>query len=208
MVRPRSRARGQEMHVDAPPTARHRRRVSNAPKRLDLGRGEPDVAAAVEATRAGDRSAFGLLHGLYARMVHAILLTRVPAREADDLTQDVFLQALRKLGQLKNAGAFGPWIAQIARNRAHDHHRRDRRFDALPEDLSGQRPPTVEAREALEAIRALPAAYRETLLMRLVEGMTGPEIALRMGMTPGSVRVNLHRGMRLLREALGTKENR
>jgi RNA polymerase sigma-70 factor (ECF subfamily) len=48
----------------------------------------------------------------------------------------------------------------------------------------------------------LPEAYRETLLMRLVEGLTGPEIALRTGLTPDSVRVNLHRGMKLLRERL------
>ena len=53
-----------------------------------------------------------------------------------------------------------------------------------------------------EAVRALPEAYRETLLMRLVEGMTGPEIARQTGLTPESVRVNLCRGMKLLRTAL------
>lgn len=54
----------------------------------------------------------------------------------------------------------------------------------------------------LAAIRSLPEAYREPLILRLVEGMTGPEIAERTGLTPGSVRVNLHRGMRQLREKL------
>jgi len=54
----------------------------------------------------------------------------------------------------------------------------------------------------LAAIQRLPEAYRETLVLRLVEGMTGPEIAERTGLTPGSVRVNLHRGMQMLREAL------
>jgi RNA polymerase sigma-70 factor (ECF subfamily) len=54
----------------------------------------------------------------------------------------------------------------------------------------------------MAAIRALPEAYRETLTMRLVEGMTGPEIAERTGLTHGSVRVNLHRGMLQLRAAL------
>ena len=60
----------------------------------------------------------------------------------------------------------------------------------------------------LAAIRRLPEAYRETLVLRLVEGMTGPEIAERTGLTPGSVRVNLHRGMQLLREALGRRSDR
>jgi RNA polymerase sigma-70 factor (ECF subfamily) len=56
---------------------------------------------------------------------------------------------------------------------------------------------------ALEAIRRLPDAYRETLMLRLVEGMTGPEIAARTNLTPDSVRVNLCRGMKLLRAQLG-----
>ena len=54
----------------------------------------------------------------------------------------------------------------------------------------------------LDVIRTLPAAYRETLVLRLVEGLTGPEIAERTGLTPASVRVNLHRGMALLRAKL------
>jgi RNA polymerase sigma-70 factor (ECF subfamily) len=62
-----------------------------------------------------------------------------------------------------------------------------------------------EAHQILQAIRSLPDAYRETLILRLVEGMTGPEIAARTGLTHGSVRVNLHRGMQQLRELLGHK---
>jgi RNA polymerase sigma-70 factor (ECF subfamily) len=61
----------------------------------------------------------------------------------------------------------------------------------------------AEAAQALAAIRALPEAYRDTLMLRLVEGMSGAEIAERTGLTAGSVRVNLHRGMQLLRDALG-----
>ena len=52
----------------------------------------------------------------------------------------------------------------------------------------------------LAAIQGLPEAYRETLVMRLCEGMSGPEIAEVTGLEPGSVRINLHRGMKLLRE--------
>ena len=60
----------------------------------------------------------------------------------------------------------------------------------------------MEAHAALDAIRLLPAAYRDTLMLRLVEGLSGPEIAQRTGLTPASVRVNLHRGMKLLRARL------
>lgn len=59
-----------------------------------------------------------------------------------------------------------------------------------------------EAQLALTVIQTLPDAYRETLTMRLAEGLSGPEIAVLTGLTPESVRVNLHRGMKLLRERL------
>ena len=55
----------------------------------------------------------------------------------------------------------------------------------------------------LAVVRVLPEPYREPLILRLVEGMTGPEIATRTGLTHGSVRVNLCRGMEMLREKLG-----
>jgi len=160
----------------------------------------------VIAAQRGDRSAFSRLYGIYARMVHGILLSRIPRIDVEDLTQDVFLQALRKLATLRDPAAFGPWIGMIARNRANDYHRHSRETTELPEDLSAQRHPEGEAMTVLAIIRSLPSTYSETLTLRLVEGMTGPEIALRTGLKPASVRVNLHRGMRMLRERLGARQ--
>ena len=73
-------------------------------------------------------------------------------------------------------------------------------LDAATEPTTTQSP--VEAIAVLDAVRGLPEAYRDTLILRLVEGMSGAEIAERTGLTPASVRVNLHRGMKLLREKL------
>jgi RNA polymerase sigma-70 factor (ECF subfamily) len=157
----------------------------------------------VRAAQGGDRAAFGLLYELYGPMVHGLVLARVAWEDAEDLVQDVFVAALQRLASLRDAGAFGGWLAAIARNAATDHHRRFRR----PDSLDAREPavaaaPAAEALAALDAIRSLPLAYRETLTLRLVEGMTGPEIAQRTGLTPASVRVNLHRGMKLLKEKL------
>lgn len=157
----------------------------------------------VEAACQGDRTAFGQLYRLYARMVHGIILARVPKNEVDDLVQDVFLTALNRLATLRDSAVFGSWLAMIARNRAIDYHRVYKESESLSEDLATKASPISEAHAVLATIRALPEAYRETLILRLVEGMTGPEIAIRTGMTPDSVRVNLHRGMKLLREKLG-----
>jgi RNA polymerase sigma-70 factor (ECF subfamily) len=164
-----------------------------------------DQAALIKEVLAGDRDKFGKLYALYAPMVHGILLARVPRTEVDDLVQDIFLHALKKLHTLREPTAFGPWIAMITRNRATDFHRSSRETVEVTEDLrttTSSEPTHRSAAEVLEVIRALPDAYRETLVLRLVEGMTGPEIAMRTGLTPDSVRVNLHRGMKLVRQRL------
>ena len=165
-------------------------------------RPEHPARSLVEQARDGSRSAFGELYQQYSRMVHGLLLARVPYSEVDDLVQDVFLLALRRLPSLRDEKAFPGWLAMIARNQAVDYHRRTPQTTELEEGMLRQRPPEPEALAVLDTIRALPDAYRETLILRLVEGLTGPEIAVQTGLTPDSVRVNLHRGMKMLREKL------
>ena len=168
-----------------------------------------EEALLVQGVRHGEQEAFAKLYTLYAPMVHGIVLARVPWGEVDDLVQDVFLVAFKKLATLRDNAAFGAWLAMIARNRAMDFHRRRRETEELTDDIAtahGSSEADREAANVLEVICGLPEAYRETLVLRLVEGMTGPEIADRTGLTPASVRVNLHRGMKLLREKLGMQE--
>lgn len=157
----------------------------------------------VRRAGAGDQNAFSVIYQRYRRVVHGILLNRVPPADAEDLLHDVFLSALAKLPGLRDPSAFPAWIGSIARNAAADYHRERRRW-SLP-TLRGFREPSVkpEALLVLDEIKALPEAYRETLILRLVEGLNGPEIAERTGLAPDSVRVNLHRGMKLLRNRLG-----
>jgi RNA polymerase sigma-70 factor (ECF subfamily) len=167
-----------------------------------------DNITLVEAARRGDRDAFGQLYERFARTIHAILLARVPRVDAEDLVHDVFLAALRQLHALRDDAAFPGWLAMIARNKANDHHRHAVAVSEIRDDIRSQSGPDDEALAALSVIRRLPEAYRETLIMRLVEGLTGDEIAERTGLTPASVRVNLHRGMKQLREKLSTGVNR
>jgi RNA polymerase sigma-70 factor, ECF subfamily len=163
----------------------------------------------VERARKGDRAAFAATFRRFARMVHGIGLARLSVSEADDLVQDVFIAAFEQIHTLAEKDAIGGWLAQIARNRALDLLRKQRRHDHVPIDAAGQEHLATndpehhaEANRVLHKILALPEAYRETLILRLVEGMSGPEIATQVGMTPDSVRVNLHRGMKLLKEAI------
>ncbi|HYS56208.1 MAG TPA: sigma-70 family RNA polymerase sigma factor [Thermoanaerobaculia bacterium] len=163
----------------------------------------PD-ADLVQAAQAGDVESFEALYARYVPVVHSIVLGRLPAVDADDVTQNVFITAYKKLTTLREPAAFAGWITRIARNAAEDHRRRTEVVVVLDTEYAARatQADAAEAARALSAIRALPEAYRQTLMLRLVEGLSGPEIAERTGLTHGSVRVNLHRGMQLLRDAL------
>ncbi|HEU4562689.1 MAG TPA: sigma-70 family RNA polymerase sigma factor [Longimicrobium sp.] len=164
-----------------------------------------ETAALVRAARGGDRGAFGVLYQRYGRMVHGLLLAHADADDVHDLVHDVFVSALEKLHTLRDADAFGAWIGTIARNRARMHHRSRRAVQPLSDDLAATSRADAEVgtQEVLAALRKLPERYREPLVLRLVEGMSGEEIARQTGLSHGTVRVYLHHGMAQLRELLG-----
>lgn len=192
------------------------------PREADRPPGGDEAAAAnaadtgwaelAERARRGDRGAFGRLFEQFRSVVHGIALAHGPKHETRDLVQEVSWLALRAIDRLDEPARFPAWLASIARNAARDALKRARGSHELDENLVAPEEPPRDEREeaelALDAVRSLPEAYRETLILRLVEGLSGPEIAARTGMTHGSVRVNLTRGMKLLRERLGSEDPR
>jgi RNA polymerase sigma-70 factor, ECF subfamily len=162
-----------------------------------------DIPRWVVEAQSGSSRSFDRLHRRYTALVHGVLLSRYRPAIADELTQECFLIAFKQLRQLRTPESFAPWLVAIARRlepsrelegaAIEDHEPHD------PHNLED----AVDAERVLKIIRALPEAYRETLVLRLVEGMSGPEIAAETGLHPDSVRVNLHRGMQKLRDALG-----
>lgn len=164
-----------------------------------------DTAALVASARAGNREAFGTLYERFARLVHGILLAGAQRDDVQDLTQEVFLRAMRRLHTLRDPAAFGGWLATMARNEARMHHRSVKATEALSDQIPEpiRSTPALGTEDVLAALRVLPQRYREPLALRLVEQMSGEEIALTLGLTHGTVRVYLHHGMRLLREQLG-----
>ena len=160
----------------------------------------------VRAAQSGDRLAFGTLYEQYGRLVHGILLAHVAYHDAEDLMQDVFIKVLERLPALREPAAFSGWLIAITRRTATDHLRTRKPICEAGPSLSGGTAPDAEAFAVLTVIQHLPESYRETLILRLVEGMTGPEIAARTGLTPDSVRVNLCRGMKLLRDRLESRK--
>jgi RNA polymerase sigma-70 factor (ECF subfamily) len=181
----------------------------DAPKAAGmLSRDMPDplpLAELVRAATKGDRAAFEALYGRMRGATHAVVVARIPARDAEDVVQDAFVTAWLKLPELREPAAFPGWLLEIARRKASAHARARRPLLTEDADQGGGAVapvPRAEASQALRAIVALPEAYRETLLMRLLHGMSGPEIAEATGLSQDSVRVNLCRGLKLLRGQL------
>jgi RNA polymerase sigma-70 factor (ECF subfamily) len=134
---------------------------------------------------------------------------------AEDVAQDTFLQALRRIGSLKRAASVRSWLFSIAVNRARDELRRRARWapaDFGPEaeqgpvatDPSGEdRVQQLQLRGHLQQVIAeLPDRYRVPLLLKEVEGMTYVEIGRMLGIPMGTAQIRIHRARLRLRESL------
>jgi RNA polymerase sigma-70 factor (ECF subfamily) len=161
----------------------------------------------VARARRGGRAAFAKLWARHVAAVRQAIAAKLPPSLVEDVVQEVALASLAGLSALRNEHGFGAWLIAIARNRACSAYASrcrdgvDCELDELPAPCS-----TVSAAEAHEvrsALRTLPRTYRNPLVMRLLRGLSSHEIADRLAMSEGSVRVNLCRGLKLLRHRLG-----
>lgn len=180
--------------------------VASTGRHVEGDASQVDQPALVRRAKHGDRRAFARLWQDHAPTVHAVVVAMVPPGLAEDLVQDVAVAALSQIATLRNESGFAAWLCAIARNRARNARATMRRcrasadVDALADQ--GEPSDRLVAGEILAALRSLPETYRQPLSLRFLRGLSGPEIARQLGMTPGSVRVNLCRGMKLLRDRL------
>jgi RNA polymerase sigma-70 factor (ECF subfamily) len=170
---------------------------------------DPTDTELVAAAAGGDRQAFAELYRRHVAVVNAAVLSRVPPADAPDLVQEVFVAALRRIDTVREPDRFAGFLVGISRRLSAGYWRSKRPSETLDETVGhrGRVETATLTQQVLARIRQLPEAYRVPLILRLVEDMTGPEIASRTGLTPGSVRVNLHRGMKLLRQSLATEND-
>jgi RNA polymerase sigma-70 factor, ECF subfamily len=174
-----------------------------------------DKAAAQERIRcaqAGDVDAFELLYREHSPRIYALCL-RLKAGDRSDATellQDVFIKAWRRLDTFRGDCAFASWLHRLAVNTMLENARSEQRRTArvLPmEDTSrlvgAARASGVELRMDMEsAIASLPKGARLAFVLHDVEGYQHQEIAEQLSVTVGTVKAQLHRARRLLRERL------
>ena len=162
----------------------------------------------------GDRSAFEELVRRTSKLLYARLyLETGDAHRTEDLLQDTFLTAFRSLSNLEAPAKFRPWLLRIAQNAAIDAHRHGQRRkrdvhmeSAMPEDLPAKTPSPGEAvageemrQQVLSVLRSLPEEYRLPLTLRYLAGADLPTIEIEMGLSNGSLRGLLHRGLKMMR---------
>ena len=167
----------------------------------------------VQDARSGDLQAFERLYRDHERRVFALCLRLSSNPElAEELTQEVFIRAWRKLGSFRGHSAFSSWLYPLTVNVALTERRSRRRRLArvVPTDdvmtLEPKAPaPTPETGFDLEkAMTRLPPGARRVFVLHDVEGRTHEEIASLLGLAPGTSKAQLHRARRLLREALAS----
>jgi RNA polymerase sigma factor (sigma-70 family) len=174
----------------------------------------------VAAVRQGNDRAFEALYERYQRRIHAYVLGMVKDHgRAEDVTQEVFVSALRRMRATDRPIAFKPWIYEIAKNACIDAFRRSRRTEEISYDaeeglapgdqsrLVGAGPTpdaAVAAKQDLQnlcgAFGGLSEAHHRILVLRELEGLTYEQIGARMGMTRPAVESTLFRARRRLTE--------
>jgi RNA polymerase sigma factor (sigma-70 family) len=173
----------------------------------------------VAAVRRGDERAFEQLYGRYQRRISAYVYGMVnDYGRAEDITQEVFVSALRRMRATERPIAFKPWVYEIARNACIDQFRRSRRAEEVSFDAeegvgaleaarfsNGHTPDhAMDAKQQLDdlcgAFGGLSEAHHEILVMRELEGLSYREIGERLGLSRPSVESTLFRARRRLTE--------
>src|SRR4051794_22114417 len=182
--------------------------------------GDPTDNQLVAAVRAGDDQAFECLYERYHRRIAAYIYGMVnDYARAEDISQDVFMSALRRMRETDRSIAFKPWIYEIAKNACIDQFRRSKRAEEVSYDAddglaaadygrlvtTGPTPDVaVDQKLSLDhlcgAFGGLSETHHEILVMRELEGLSYREIGERLGMTRPSVESTLFRARRRLTE--------
>jgi RNA polymerase sigma-70 factor, ECF subfamily len=184
---------------------------------------KPDAASlkkAIRLAQQGDAAAFETIYQLHSRRVYALCLRMSgDPVEAEDLTQEAFLQLFRKIHTFRGESAFSSWMHRLTANIVLMRFRKKRPVPVSLEEMT--RPDDEKERPALEigvpdlrltglfdrinlhtALEQLPRGYKSMFLLHDVQGYEHNEIARMLGCSVGNSKSQLHKARKRLRELL------
>jgi RNA polymerase sigma-70 factor (ECF subfamily) len=168
----------------------------------------------------GDIAAFEIVYQRYHRRTYSLCLRMTGSQtEAEDLTQEVFIQLFRKVGSFRGDSAFSTWLHRLTVNQVLMHFRR-RSFKnekvsddgEMPEQTvqgtsNPNRMPVVDRIALKKAIAELPNGYKNVFILHDVEGYEHEEVARMMGISIGTSKSQLHKARLKLRGLLLQQQN-
>ena len=168
-----------------------------------------DEAAWIEKAQRADSKAFEALYRLYVDRIYGLCLRMTGnVSEAEDCTQEAFIQAWNKLDLFRGDSAFGTWLHRIAVNAVLGRRRRSKREQERIE-LAAETGPspaavadTGELRDLAEAVDRLPEGARHVFVLHAVYGYSHEETGEMLDIAPGTSKAQLHRARRLLVQQL------
>jgi len=208
---------GARSHADKTPSESI---LPTDPPSNDASPSDPERAWSdwMRAAQVGDTESYRELLNAIQPRIRAIVLARIrDAAAAEDVVQNALLSIHRGRATYRPERPFGPWMRAIVRNCVIDHFReRKRRGDRevtldveewADDQSNGEGTEDRLAPELAAALEALPAAQREAVILVQLQGLSVAEAALRVGVSPGALKVRAHRGYRAMRQSLeGTRE--
>lgn len=184
-----------------------------------MGSDESIVEACLSKMRAGRdfRNEYSELVRRYTRVIFAVVLSRVrDYHRAEEIVQEVFIKAYRKLGHFSARGSFLSWLCTIAVNSSKDYLGKEK-MRSIPFDErilnTSDAPPNLYSvnsqaeaneigRDILGAILSLPERVRESAIMRFIHDSSYAEIAQRLGLSEGTIKSRLFRARKILHKQL------
>lgn len=165
----------------------------------------PGGKTLLKRCREGEETAFRELYYRYNKAMYNVCMRMLNnSAEAEDVLQESFVDAFRKIGALKEEKAFGSWLRRIVLNRCIDRVRTRKSWEALEdahaavEDEGDEEPATVDPRIVHTALSMLPEGYRVIVTLFLFEELSHRAIADKLGITEGTSKSQYARGRRKL----------
>lgn len=167
----------------------------------------PSDETLADKARAGDRAAFEALCDRYLTVVYNRLRALLPPEAVEDVTQEVFISAMRGIKHYSGRSSFRTWLAAVARHKVADYYRQNsRRPETTPLDAQEHDPAAHDRWEERAIVRIalqhLPAHYQDILLLRFAEGLPFEEIACSLEITLEAAKSRYRRAVAAIAEEM------